>query len=684
MNAGNLSAQDNPLLDFSGLPRFAEVRPEHIGPAIDALLDEARITIERVAAAAGTPTWETFVQPLSDALDRLDRTWTQISHLNAVVNTPELRAAYNDNLPKVTAFYTDLGQDERLLARYRELALSPGFADADPARRRVVDHALRDFRLSGAELAAEPKARFKAIEDELAKLSSRFADNLLDATNAYALYVDDASRLAGMPADAIAAARAAAQADAKPGWKLTLHMPSYLPVLQYADDRTLRQTLYRAYATRASEFGDPAWDNGPLVDRILALRAESATLLGCESYAEVSLVPKMARSPIEVLDFLHDLAARAKPYAERDMAELADFARDELALPELAAWDVAYASEKLRQARYSYSDQEVKQYFPEDRVLSGMFRVVETLYGVTVRASSAPAWDPAVRFFEITDRAGAPVGQFYLDLYARAGKRGGAWMDAAIKRRRSNGDVQHPVAFLVCNFAAPVAGRPAMFTHREVTTLFHEFGHGLHLLLTRVDVPGASGLEGVEWDAVELPSQFMENFCWEWDVVVHMSEHVDTGEPLPESLFDRLLAAKNFQSGMQTVRQLEFALYDMRLHHDARRSISPLALAWAVRREVAVMPRPDYDRSLPHGFSHIFAGGYAAGYYSYKWAEVLAADAYGLFEEQGVLSEATGARFRDEILARGGSRPALDSFVAFRGRKPEISALLRHNGMLAS
>ena len=684
MNAGNLSAQDNPLLDFSGLPRFAEVRPEHIGPAIDALLDEARITIERVAAAAGTPTWETFVQPLSDALDRLDRTWTQISHLNAVVNTPELRAAYNDNLPKVTAFYTDLGQDERLLARYRELALSPGFADADPARRRVVDHALRDFRLSGAELAAEPKARFKAIEDELAKLSSRFADNLLDATNAYALYVDDASRLAGMPADAIAAARAAAQADAKPGWKLTLHMPSYLPVLQYADDRTLRQTLYRAYATRASEFGDPAWDNGPLVDRILALRAESATLLGCESYAEVSLVPKMARSPIEVLDFLHDLAARAKPYAERDMAELADFARDELALPELAAWDVAYASEKLRQARYSYSDQEVKQYFPEDRVLSGMFRVVETLYGVTVRASSAPAWDPAVRFFEITDRAGAPVGQFYLDLYARAGKRGGAWMDAAIKRRRSNGHVQHPVAFLVCNFAAPVAGRPAMFTHREVTTLFHEFGHGLHLLLTRVDVPGASGLEGVEWDAVELPSQFMENFCWEWDVVVHMSEHVDTGEPLPESLFDRLLAAKNFQSGMQTVRQLEFALYDMRLHHDARRSISPLALAWAVRREVAVMPRPDYDRSLPHGFSHIFAGGYAAGYYSYKWAEVLAADAYGLFEEQGVLSEATGARFRDEILARGGSRPALDSFVAFRGRKPEISALLRHNGMLAS
>jgi oligopeptidase A len=392
----------------------------------------------------------------------------------------------------------------------------------------------------------------------------------------------------------------------------------------------------------------------------------------------------MARSPAEVIEFLHDLAARARPYAKRDMAELAEFARAELGRQELAAWDLPYASEKLRQARYSYSDQEVKQYFPEERVLAGMFRVVEKLYGVIVRASTAPTWDPAVRFFEITDRAGARVGQFYLDLYARPGKRGGAWMNAAIKRRLHDGRTQHPVAFLLCNFTSPVAGRPALFTHREVTTLFHEFGHGLHLLLTRVDVPGASGLEGVEWDAVELPSQFMENFCWEWDVVVHMSAHVQTGEPLPRGLFDRLLAAKNFQSGMQTVRQLEFALYDMRLHDDPERSIPPLALAWAVRRQVGVVPRPDYDRSLPQGFSHIFAGGYAAGYYSYKWAEVLAADAYGLFEDEGVLSAAAGARFRDEILARGGSRPALDSFVAFRVLPPEISALLRHNGMLAS
>jgi oligopeptidase A len=684
MNSVEPMSGVNPLLDFSGLPRFADIRPEHVAPAVDALLDEARATVARVATAPGSPTWESFVQPLSDALDRLDRAWTQVGHLNAVVNTPDLRVAYNENLPKVTAFYTELGQDERLFARYRALAASPAFAAADPARRRVVANAMRDFRLSGAELAAAPKARFKAIEEELASTSSRFADNLLDATNAFALYVEDASRLAGMPADVVAAARASAQADDKPGWKLTLHMPSYQPVLQYADDRSLRETLYRANATRASEFGDPEWDNGPLVDRIIALRAEAAALLGYGSYAEVSLVPKMARSPAEVIAFLHDLAARAKPYAERDMAELATFARDELGLPELAAWDLAYASEKLRQARYSYSDQEVKQYFSEDRVLSGMFRVVETLYGITVHAATAPAWDPAVRFFELTDRTGATVGQFYLDLYARPGKRGGAWMDAAIKYRRTNGRTQHPVAFLVCNFAAPVAGRPALFTHREVATLFHEFGHGLHLLLTRVDVPGASGLEGVEWDAVELPSQFMENFCWEWAVVEKMSAHVETGEPLPKDMFDRLLAARNFQSGMQTVRQLEVALFDMHMHHDAARSVSPLALARAVRREVAVVPHPDYDRSLPNGFSHVFAGGYAAGYYSYKWAEVLSADAYSLFEEQGVLSAAAGTRFRDEILARGGSRPALDSFVAFRGRKPEISALLRHNGMLAS
>jgi oligopeptidase A len=455
--------------------------------------------------------------------------------------------------------------------------------------------------------------------------------------------------------------------------------------MQYADDRSLRETLYRAYATRASEFGKADWDNSALIDRIVALRRESAALLGYKSYAEVSLVPKMARNPDEVLIFLRDLGARAKPFAERDMIELRSFARDRLGLSELAAWDIPYASEKLRQERYSFSDQEVKSYFPEDRVLSGMFRVVETIFGVAIRESSAPVWHPSVRFFDVLDREGTAVGQFYLDLYARAGKRGGAWMDDAIPRRRNGVKLQHPVAYLTCNFSAPVNDKPALFTHDEVTTLFHEFGHGLNLLLTQVDVPGVSGLEGVEWDAVELPSQFMENFCWEWDVLKHMSAHVDTGEALPRRLFDKMLAAKNFESGMQTVRQLEFALFDMHLHHDFdAKAASALELVRTIRREVAVTPRPEEDRSLPHGFSHIFAGGYAAGYYSYKWAEVLSADAYSLFEEQGVLSPAAGSRFRDEVLARGGSRPALESFIAFRGRPPQIDALLRHNGMLAS
>jgi oligopeptidase A len=460
-------------------------------------------------------------------------------------------------------------------------------------------------------------------------------------------------------------------------------------VLQYANDRALRETLYRAFAVRASEIDKREWDNTDLIGRILELRRESAGLLGYRNFAEVSLVPKMARTPDDVLAFLRDLAAKARPYAERDMAELSAFAKDELVLPRLAAWDLPYASERLRQARYSFSDQEVKQYFPEERVLAGMFRVVETIFGVRVRERSAPAWHPTVRFFDVLDDRATLIGQFYLDLYARPHKRGGAWMDHAINRRRYGTRVQHPVAYVTCNFSAPVARngaqQPALFTHDEVQTLFHEFGHGLHLLLTRVDVPGVSGLEGIEWDAVELPSQFMENFCWEWDVLRQMTAHVDTGESLPRTLFERMLAAKNFQSGMRMVRQLEFALFDMHLHFDfdPAAGTSPLELVRAIRREVAVVPRPDYDRA-PNAFSHIFSGGYAAGYYSYQWAEVLSADAYSLFEEEGVLSRKAGARFREEVLARGGSRPALESFIAFRGRPPQIDALLRHNGMSPS
>ena len=675
---------ENPLTDFSSLPRFGDIRPEHVAPAIEALVAEARATIDALAADGGEPTWEGFVEPLETANERVSRAWSQVSHLNAVVNSPALREAYNAALPVVTQFAAEQGQDPRLHGRYRALAASPGFASLSPARRRIVENALRDFRLGGAELAEAAKARFRTLQEELAALASRFQDNVLDATNDFALFETDPARLAGIPADVLESARAAAAADGREGWKLTLHMPCYLPVLQYADHRPLREAMYRAFVTRASEFGRPEWDNTPLIARILEKRAEVASLLGYGSFAGVSLATKMAGSPGEVIAFLEDLAARAKPFAERDIAEVASFARTRLGLAEIRAWDLAWASEKLRQDRYAFSEQEVKRYFPEGAVLAGLFRVIEALYGVRVRPAQAATWHPDARFYAMEDASGALVGQFYLDLYARDSKRGGAWMNDARNRRRLEAGVQTPVAFLTCNFSAPVGGRPACFTHQEVATLFHEFGHGLHQLLTRVDDLGASGLAGVEWDAVELPSQFMENYCWEWEVVSHMTRHADTGEPLPRALFDRMVAARNFQSGLAFVRQLEFALFDMRLHHDFDRSGDTVqALLGRVRRQVAVVQPPAWNR-FPNQFSHVFGGGYAAGYYSYKWAEVLSADAFGAFEEEGVLNPATGARFRDEVLGRGGSRPALESFVAFRGRAPRIDALLRHNGMTAT
>ena len=682
----NAADNSNPLLDFSGLPRLDAIRAQHVAPAVDLLVGAARIARDAVAFDAGPATWDTVAEPLADALDRLSRAWGSVQHLNAVVSTPEFRDAYHANLPKITAFYTDLAQDRRLFDRYRELAASPGFASLDVAKQRAINNELRDFRLGGAELPDPEKARFKAVEEELAELSARFDDNLLDATNDWALYVEDEADLAGVPNDVLDEARAAAVADGRSGWKLTLRMPCYLPVMSYAENRSLRASVHRAHATRASDMGTaPQWDNTAVIRRILELRRDAALLLGYANYAEVSLVPKMAKSVDEVLGFLRDLARRAKPFAERDYAELAAFARDELGLADLAPWDVPFASEKLKARRFAFSEQDVRQYFPEDKVLAGLFRVAETLYGITIRESNAATWHPDVRFFDITDASGARVGQFYLDSYARAGKQSGAWMDDAINRRRVGARVQYPVAFLTCNLSAPVAGRPATFTHDEVTTLFHEFGHGLHQLLTRVEVAGISGIQGVEWDAVELPSQFMENFCWEWDVVSQMTSHVETGLPLPRALFDRMLAAKNFQSGLSTVRHLEFALFDMLLHSafDPRGGESPQTVLDAARREVAVMPRAAYDRFM-QSFAHVFAGGYAAGYYSYKWAEVLSADAFSAFEETGVLSPATGERFRDEVLSRGGSRDALESFVAFRGRAPQLDALLRHNGMLTA
>ena len=672
----------NPLLDFSGLPRFPEIKPEHVTPAVDALLAGNRDLVDRLAAEADAPSWDSFVQPLEDANERLSRAWGQVSHLNAVMNSPELREVYNENLPKITAYYADLSQNLALFGKFKALRGAPEFGALSAPRQKIIDNEVRDFRLGGAELAEDKKPRFKAIQEELSALSARFEENLLDATNDFGLFVETESELDGIPADALQTAREAAQKDDKPGWKFTLHAPSYMPVMQYAENRDLREQIYRAYVTRASEFGEAEWDNTGLIAEILRLRREAARLLGFDNYAEDSLATKMAQSPQQVLDFLGDLAARAKPYAERDFAELTAFARDELGLADLAAWDVAYAAEKLRLQRYAFSDNEVKQYFPESVVLPGMFKVVETLYGLNIQQTPAPVWRGDVHFYTLSDKNNEPVGRFYLDLYARDHKRGGAWMDDCLTRRRKDGAVQVPVAYLNCNFSAPVGGKPALFTHDEVITLFHEFGHGLHHLLTRIEDLGVSGISGVEWDAVELPSQFMENFCWEWEVVRHMAKHVDTGEVLPRSLFDKMIDAKNFQSGMQTVRQIEFSLFDMHLHYDfdPDGGKTALQLLDEIRRRVAVMFPPDYNR-FPNNFSHIFAGGYGAGYYSYKWAEVLSADAYSLFEESGVLSPEAGHRFWSEILGVGGSRSALESFTAFRGREPSIDALLRHNGM---
>ncbi len=674
----------NPLLDFSGLPRFSELKPEHVAPAIDQLLAEGRATVAAVTHAA--PTWDAFVAPLEDANERIGRAWGQVAHLHAVLDSPALREVYNANLPKLTQYWTELGQNPALFDKYKALAASREFGSLSKARRRIVENAIRDFRLSGAELQADRKQRFAAIQEELSRLGAKFSENVLDATNAFSIVVGE-ERTAGIPADVLQTAREAAQKDGRAGYKFTLHAPSYMPVLQYADDRALRETLYRESATRASEFGKPEWDNTPLLARIVELRHEMARLLGYASFAEVSLVPKMADSPAQVLSFLDDLARKARPFAEKDAQELRDFARDELKIADLQSWDAAYASEKLRAARYAFSDQEVKQYFPEDVVMAGLFRVVETLYGLRITPSEAPVWHEDARFYDVRDAAGALVGQFYVDLYARETKRGGAWMDDARARRRRGTELQTPVAYLTCNFSRPLSsnagGKPALFTHDEVLTLFHEAGHGLHHLLTRVEDLGVSGIAGVEWDAVELPSQFMENFCWEWDVLRHMTRHVETGSSIPRELFDRMVAARNFQSGLGMLRQIEFAVFDMRLHAEAVAGRSALQLLEEVRERVAVLKPPAYNR-FPNSFSHIFAGGYAAGYYSYKWAEVLSADAYSAFEEEGVLSDAAGGRFRDEILAVGGSRSAAESFKAFRGREPRVDALLRHSGMISA
>lgn len=684
----------NPLLVFDGLPRFDAITPEHVTPAMDELLARCRAVVTQMEEPAATLDWDHFIAPLEDATEELSRAWGIVRHLNAVVDTPELRAAYNENLPKITEFWTSLSQNLALFDKYRRLRNSDGFDALSGPRKRIIENALRDFRLGGAELPEDKKPRFAEIQEQMAAISTRFSENVLDATNDFALYIDDEQALAGLPEDARLAAAFAAEREGKTGYKFTLHFPSYYPVMQFADSRELRETLYRAYVTRASELGaKPEWDNSGNILELLRLRREEAGLLGYTHYAEVSLVPKMAQTPAEVIAFLEDLAVRAKPFAEEDMTELRAFAKTELGITDVSAWDMAYVSEKLREKRYAFSEQELKQYFPEPRVTEGLFRLIQTLFGVTVRPDTAPVWHNDVKFFRV-EKNGKLIGQFYLDLYARPGKRGGAWMDDAISRRRTKDGIQTPVTYLTCNFTQPAEKegklQPAYFTHSEVITLFHEFGHGLHHLLTQMEELSVSGIAGVEWDAVELPSQFMENFCWEWEVLSHMTAHETTGQPLPRELFDKMIAAKNFQSGLQILRQIEFSLADMHLHSDfdpdGTRTIQDVLDE--IRERFAVVLPPQFNRFL-HSFNHIFAGGYAAGYYSYKWAEVLSADVYSAFEEAqsdgtDMISPAMGSRLLEEILAVGGSRPAMESFEAFRGRKPSIDALLRHNGLVNS
>jgi oligopeptidase A len=669
----------NPLLDTAGLPSFDRIAPAHVEPAMDALLQQADTALETAVSDSTPATYEAVSAHLDVATERLGRAWGAVNHLTAVADSAELRAAYNACLPKVTEFHTRMGADERLYAKYKAIASAPDASRLSIPRQTVLQHALRDFVLSGAELQGAAKERFAQIQERLAAVSQKFSENVLDATDGFAHYASD-EEMAGVPDDVVQAARAAAQADGREGCKVTLHFPSYFPVMQYAHHRGLRETLYRAYTTRASEFGPPERDNTALMRELLELRQEEARLLGYANYAEVSLAPKMAQSPQQVMDFLRDLAQRARPYAEKDMDEMREFAARELGLHDLQAWDQAYVSEKLKEARYAFSEQEVKRYFTEDRVLAGLFKIVETVFEVAIRPDTAPVWHEHVRFFRV-ERGTELIAQFYLDAYARPGKRPGAWMDDVRGRwQRPEGKLQTPVAHLVCNFAPPLPGQPALLTHDDVITLFHEFGHGLHQMLTQVSDIGVAGISGVEWDAVELPSQFMENFCWEWEVLKHLTAHVETGQPLPRELYDKMMAAKNFQSGLQTLRQLEFALFDMRLHAEPGQAQRVQAVLDEVRAEISVNPPPGFNR-FQHAFSHIFAGGYSAGYYSYKWAEVLSADAWSAFEETAPLSVETGRRLRMEIFERGGSRPAIENFKAFRGRDPSIDALLRHQGM---
>ena len=677
----------NPLLELTELPAFDRIRPEHVEPAVDQVLAEVRTEIETLLQAG--PPWnqDNTLAPLELALNRLHRVWSPVSHLNAVMNSEALRTAYNACLPKLSAFETELGQHEGLYRAIKAIADSDEFDNLDPAWQQSIRHRLRDFRLMGIELDRDEQARFRDIQQRLSELQSRFQENLLDATHGWKKIITDESLLAGLPESALELARQQAENEQTTGWLFTLDFPSYYPVVAYADNRALREELYTAYITRASDTGPNAgqWDNTALMDEILALRHESARLLGFDNYAEYSLATKMADSPQQVTRFLSELAGHSHGPALKDMDSLREFARKQGADYDLQAWDVPYWSEKLRKHQHDLSQEMLRPWFPHTRVIQGLFDVVERLYGMHISERDGVAcWHPDVRFFDIHDADGTLRGSFYLDLYARANKRGGAWMDDCASRLVIGAQQQAPVAYLTCNFSPPVGDRPALLTHEEVTTLFHEFGHGLHHMLTRVDYPSVSGINGVAWDAVELPSQFMENWCWEREPVNLISAHVETGEPLPDALFERMRGARNFQSAMQMVRQLEFALFDMRIHleYQPGQEGHIYTILDQVREQLAVVPAPGFNR-FAHGFSHIFGGGYAAGYYSYKWAEVLSADAYSLFEETGIFSHESGRRFLENILEQGGSADPMQLYRQFRGREPDIHALLRYSGLEA-
>lgn len=676
----------NPLLTPFSLPPFSAIRPEDIVPAVQSALADCRAAVERVVAQPGPFTWDNLCQPLAESDDRLSRIWSPIGHLNSVKNSPELRAAYEQALPLLSEYGTWVGQHEGLYQAYRSLKEGAAFETLSVPQRKAVDNALRDFELSGIGLSADKQQRYGEIVARLSELGSTYSNNVLDATMGWSKLITDEAELSGLPESALAQAQAMAQAKEQDGWLLTLDMPSYLPVLTYADNRALREEMYRAFATRASDQGPNAgkWDNSEVMAETLALRHELAQLLGFDTYADKSLATKMAESPAQVIGFLSDLAKRARPQAEQELAQLRAFAKQHYGVDELEAWDITYYGEKQKQHLFSISDEQLRPYFPEQRVVEGLFEVVKRIYGITAKErKDVETWHPDVRFFDLFDANGELRGSFYLDLYARENKRGGAWMDDCVgSLRKADGTLQKPVAYLTCNFNRPLGDQPALFTHNEVTTLFHEFGHGLHHMLTQIDTAGVSGINGVPWDAVELPSQFMENWCWEPEALAFISGHYQSGEPLPKAMLDKLLAAKNYQAALFILRQLEFGLFDFRMHfeYSPEKGAQILPTLAEVKKMVAVVPSPSWGR-FPHAFSHIFAGGYAAGYYSYLWAEVLSADAYSRFEEEGIFNAETGKSFLDNILSRGGSEEPMALFKRFRGREPQLDAMLRHYGI---